>query len=92
MHPWNPEAEAKLDQAWDSALEMAAWAGWQEASACHPPHAVEDIDAEERALRSQAARARRQAAGQLQVRRDPAEDRGVAAAAKRLAADLTEVR
>ena len=86
LHPWSDRAQALLDDAWGEALEVAAWAGWQEAASCLPPDAVEDISIEEQALRRQATAARRQAAGSLEV--DSPGDKSVAPAARHLAERL----
>ena len=89
LHPWSPAAQQALEDAWGEALEFATWAGWQEqAVSSTTPDAGEDISAEERAVRRQAAAARCSQAGTLEVSRECAEDFGAAAAAAELAAAL----
>ena len=87
MHPWSEQASERLDEAWDQALEIPSWAGWQEATQCLPPDTVKDIGPEERAIRSQAEAQRRRAAGTLLVTQE-AEDDELIVASRRLAAAL----
>ena len=88
MHPWPEGADERLELAWEQALELASWAGWQEASQCLPPDTLEDIGAEERAIRSQAEAERRRSAGTLLLTQE-ADDDAFVAEARRLAAALT---
>ena len=88
LHPWTPEEDERLDVTMGCALELATWAGWQEAAMCNHPDSSEQIGVEERATRRQALAARRAAAGQLEVTRDEPEDASVILAARRLAAGI----
>ena len=87
MHPWPQGASERLEAAWDQALELASWAGWQEAAQCLPSDTLEDIGPEERAIRIQAEAQRRRAAGTLLVTQE-AEDDELIVASSRLAAAL----
>ena len=87
MHPWSPQASALLDAAWEEALEVASWAGWQDASTLVPPDTVEDISPEERALRRSAEAQRKRCAGTLLVESEEAAS-GCADSARLLAAAL----
>ena len=89
LHPWSADADDSLERAWTSALEVAGWAAWQEASAgCLPLDTLEDIEPEERAQRRDAAAKRRQQAGTLEVLREESSD-ATASRARRLAAALS---
>ena len=85
LHPWSPEEDERLDVTLGCALELVAWAGWQEAAMCATPDSVEQIGVEGRAIRRRALAARREAAGQLEVTRDEPEDAAAILAARRLA-------
>ena len=88
MHPWSAETSQRLEVEWDQALEIASWAGWQEAAQCLPPDTVEDIGPEERAVRAQAEAQRRRSAGSLLVLPQAGTEADIASAAARLAAAL----
>ena len=83
LHPWTPDAAEDLESHWELALELASWAGWQEAAASALPDAIETINAEERAVRRAAQAERRQAAGLLEVAREEPDDRSAIATARK---------
>ena len=87
LHPWSPQDSALLESSWEEALEVASWAGWQDASTLVPPDTVEDISPEERVLRRSAEAQRKRSAGTLLVESEEAES-GFACSARLLAAAL----